>query len=243
LKIELCRNTSLTECIQERDTIAAQMAANAEKGSPRGEPEGEDPSIFESRVMGLNLCKLVFQTDIFKEDIRKGYMMDPFFRKVIEKMRTHPSFEIKEGIIWMKNRGGEDIVCIPSTILADTTLKTKILDQAHQVVGHYGPQRMSDYIRCWYWWLHIYTDTKKFCKSCKTCMQAKGEYQKPMGKLHLLPIATRPWDSIGMDFIGPLPQVDRYNYLWVVICHMTSMVHLIPVNMKTTVSQLSNIYV
>jgi len=74
-------------------------------------------------------------------------------------------------------------------------------------------------------------------------MQAKGEYQKPMGKLHPLPIATRPWDSIGMDFIGPFQQVDGYNYLWVVICHMTSMVHLIPVNMKMTASQLSNIYV
>jgi len=56
-----------------------------------------------------------------------------------------------------------------------------------------------------------------------------GEYQNPAGKLHLLPIATRPWKSIGMDFIGPFPEVNRYNYLWVVICRMTSMVHLIPV--------------
>ena len=39
-------------------------------------------------------------------------------------------------------------------------------------------------------------DTEKFCKSCKICAQAKGEYQKPAGKLHLLPIATRPWKSI-----------------------------------------------
>jgi len=33
------------------------------------------------------------------------------------------------------------------------------------------------------------------------------------------------------------------NYLWVVICRMTSMVHLIPVNTKMTMSQLSAIYV
>jgi len=61
-------------------------------------------------------------------------------------MGTHPSFKMKNKIIYTKNRG-EDIVCIPSTILAETTLRTRILDQAHQVVGHYGPQRMSDYIR------------------------------------------------------------------------------------------------
>jgi len=86
-------------------------------------------------------------------------------------------------------------------------------------------------------------DTEKFCKLCEICAQAKGEYQKPAGKLHPLPIATRPWESIGMDFIGPFLEVNGYNYLWVVICRMTSMVHLIPVNTKTTVSQLSTIYV
>jgi hypothetical protein len=74
------------------------------------------------------------------------------------------------------------------------------------------------------------------------CAQAKGEYQKPVGKLHPLPIATRPWESRGMDFIGPFPEVEGYNYLWVIICHMSSMVHLIPVHMTTTASQLSVIY-
>jgi len=86
-------------------------------------------------------------------------------------------------------------------------------------------------------------DTEKVCKLCEICTQAKGEYQKPAGKLHPLQIATRPWELIGMDFIGPFPEVNGYNYLWVVICRMTSVVHLVPVNMKTTASQLSTIYI
>jgi hypothetical protein len=45
-----------------------------------------------------------------------------------------------------------------------------------------------------------------------------------------------------MDFIGPFPEVDGYNYLWVVICRLTSMVHLVPVSTMTTASQLSVIY-
>ena len=105
----------------------------------------------------------------------------------------------------------------------------------------YRQQRVSDYIRQWYWWPHIYMDTEKFCKSCEICTQAKGEYQKPVGKLHPLPIVTRPWELIGMDFIGPFPEVNGYDYLWVVICRMTSMVHLVPVNTKRTASQLSTI--
>ena len=125
----------------------------------------------------------------------------------------------------------------------DTNLRTRILDQAHQVVGHYGPQRMADYIWHWYWWPGLFKLTDKFCKSCETCVQAKGEYQQPAGKLHLLPLTMRPWESIGMDFVGPFPEVDRFNYLWVIICRMSSMVHLVPVNMTTTASQLSVIYI
>jgi len=98
-------------------------------------------------MKGANLHELTSQTDTFEEDIQRGCKTDPFFRNVIKKMGTHPSFKIKNKIIYMKNRGGKDVVCVPSTILAETTLKTRILDQGHQVVGHYGPQRMPDYIR------------------------------------------------------------------------------------------------
>ena len=46
-----------------------------------------------------------------------------------------------------------------------------------------------------------------------------------------------------MDFIGPFPESDGFDYLWVIICRLSSMVHLIPVNTTTTASQLSPIFV
>jgi hypothetical protein len=82
-------------------------------------------------------------------------------------------------------------------------------------------------------------DLCEFCESCEACTQAKGSTKKPMGKLHPLPIPTKPWDSIGIDFIGPFPKSKGFNYLWVVICRMTSMVHLIPVHTKITATELS----
>jgi hypothetical protein len=85
-------------------------------------------------------------------------------------------------------------------------------------------------------------DLQEFCKTCEACSHAKGSTQKPMGKLHPLPIPVKPWDSIGMDFIGPFPESKGSNYLWVIICRMTSMVHLIPVHTKNTATDLSWIY-
>jgi hypothetical protein len=58
----------------------------------------------------------------------------------------------------------------------------------------------------------------------------------------MLPIPTKPWDFIGMDFIGPFPEAKGFNYLWAIICRRTSMVHLIPVHTTMKASNLSWIY-
>ena len=45
-----------------------------------------------------------------------------------------------------------------------------------------------------------------------------------------------------MDFVGPFPESKGFNYLWVIICHMTSMAHLIPLHTKLKESELSWMY-
>jgi hypothetical protein len=84
--------------------------------------------------------------DTFKEDIHKGYPDDKVFRKILPKVDRHLMFSMKNRMIWAQNRGGEDAVCVPSTRSQDMTLRTRIIDQAHQVVGHFGPQQTIDYI-------------------------------------------------------------------------------------------------
>ena len=84
---------------------------------------------------------------------------------------------------------------------------------------------------------------QKLCQSFVTHVRFVREIsritQKPAGPLHSLPV---PWESIGMDSIGPFPESHGFNYLWVVVCRLTSMVHLIPVRTDTMASQLSWIY-
>ena len=46
-----------------------------------------------------------------------------------------------------------------------------------------------------------------------------------------------------MDFVGPFPKSQGYDYLWVIICRLTSMVHLVPVNTTIKASELSSIYI
>ena len=46
-----------------------------------------------------------------------------------------------------------------------------------------------------------------------------------------------------MDFVGPFPELNGNDYLWVVICHLTSMVHLVLICTTTTASDLAWLYI
>jgi hypothetical protein len=93
-----------------------------------------------------------------------------------------------------------------------------LLTQSHTTLGHYGETRTSEYVRRWFWWPKIGRDITKFCDSCGTCNMSKTQTAKPVGRLHSLPVPLRPWESVGMDFVGPFPPCLGYDYLLVVIC-------------------------
>jgi hypothetical protein len=62
----------------------------------------------------------------------------------------------------------------------------------------------------------------------------KTSTQRPKGLLHSLPISDRPWQLIGIDFMGPLPRSNDCDCLMVIIDRLTSQVHLVPTTTTVT---------
>ena len=58
---------------------------------------------------------------------------------------------------------------------------------------------------------------EEYCKTCSICVTEKDTNSKPAGLLHSLPIPDSLWQSIGMDFMGPLLKLNNFDYLLVVI--------------------------
>jgi len=236
------QSNRLAEHQEEHDVRTAELAAAPEPAN--GAPVAvaateEDPTVFESRARGEHLVAKLTANDSFLADIRSGYEHNLLFAKVLKQPDQHAAFTIRDQLIWSHNRGREQVLCVPLTKMGCQSLHGIIIDQAHTIVSHFGPQRTTDYAWWWYWWPRIHHEVHKFCNSCQVCLKVKEDARPLQGLLHSLPIPTQPWQSISMDFIGPFPEIDGYNYLWVVICRMINMVHLIPVNTKTTASQLS----
>ena len=92
-----------------------------------------------------------------------------------------------------------------------------IIDHPHNIIGYFGQFKTAQYIRRYFWWQSMSHNIESYCKSCGICTTSKDANSKPTGLLHSLPIPDRPWQSIGLDFMGPLPKSNNFDYLLVII--------------------------
>jgi hypothetical protein len=173
---------------------------------------------------------------------REAYPEDKLFGKIMSKPKDHPSFTVADKLIHRKNNSGNRVLCIPDCNVRGRKLTELVIDQAHRVVGHMGTRITENYVRQYFWWATLGTDVKTFCESCSVCQATKTSNQRPQGLLHTLPIPTKPWSSIGMDFVGPFPMVENLDYIWVILCRLTSLVHLIPLRTTNTAAQLAPLF-
>jgi hypothetical protein len=243
---------SSTQALQE--AVEPRVIESQEINStptPSSEPDetavgGSDPHVdsFDDDSMTPLPDTLARSTKDLARLIAEGYRKDTLFAKVLEHPDHHKvlHWNPDEQVVTTTNRKGDTVLCIPRGITRGVSLVEKVITEAHRVVGHLGATRTSDYIRRWYWWPSLVHDVDLFVQSCSKCLTTKSDHRKAMGLLHSMPIPRFPWDSIGMDFVGPFPESHGYDYLWIVICRLTSMVHLIPIKTTTKASELAEIY-
>jgi len=239
------KNKRMTEQKEARRMEAEEMATNAErsKGEDLSESLGDDPSLLESAGSSPDLPNHIRAKPGLEGTISAGYKNDSVLSKVFEEPKHFATFRVRDNLIYTDNRGGEEVLCVPHAKYEGDTIIAMIIAQAHQILGHLGAQRTADYVCRWYWWPKLGREIDKYCRSCAICQAMKTNNQRPKGLLHSMPIPTRPWGSIAMDFVGPFPPSEGFDYMWVMLCRLTSMVHLVPVNMTIRASQLACVYV
>lgn len=67
----------------------------------------------------------------------------------------------------------------------------------------------------------MYADTKNWVASCKSCAERKQPKGSPAGELQPTSV-SRPWQRLGIDFVGPLPTTKRGNcYILVFVDYLT----------------------
>ena len=82
----------------------------------------------------------------------------------------------------------------------------------------------------------------RYVKDCVMCSVSKPSNRK-LGLYTPLPIPSRPWESVSMDFVGGLPQSRKvHDYLYVVGDHFNKLCILMPCKKKITAEQTASIF-
>ncbi|KAF7348752.1 Retrovirus-related Pol polyprotein from transposon 17.6 [Mycena venus] len=212
---------------------------------PRSGPTtalGDDFEFLDDSL--LNVVNSGWQGLDLKDFISGKYAEDPFFEKILATLKAFRNFEVEEGLIYLKETDNR-VLCIPKLEYEGQNLREIIIAEAHSLLAHLGLKKMLDYLWDHFWWKEIVDDTRSYCESCSTCKRSKPSNQKPYGFLHSLNPPSEPWDSMGVDFVGPLPESKNrngvFNSLAVVIDLLTGMVHLIPTCINYTARQMAEL--
>ncbi|KAJ2968610.1 hypothetical protein NUW54_g13166 [Trametes sanguinea] len=179
------------------------------------------------------------------ECLRNRYAEDPYFKRILEAPEHFTGFEYVDGLLYEKHGEATYRLCIPDIRVGSRKLREVLLKSAHSVLAHLGTRKTLEYLRSEVWWPEIVADTAAYCRTCGVCATTKSSTSRPLGLLKTMPVPRRPWQFIGIDFVGPLPASDNrlgsFDMICVIIDQLTSMVHLVPTQQTYTASDIAEV--
>lgn len=98
--------------------------------------------------------------------------------------------------------------------------RNDVLSRMHEppLAGHMGILKTYKRICQKYYWPKLRYDVAKFVRKCTVCAAHKSDQGGPRGFMTPQPRATRPWEIIATDLMGPLPRSKSgYRFILVVV--------------------------
>ncbi|KAG9223377.1 hypothetical protein CCMSSC00406_0009268 [Pleurotus cornucopiae] len=127
---------------QEADKIGQANTPTVDERETRD----SDPTVFESADKGNNLRADLAAHAGFTTSVRMNSATDHMLSKIIDKPTEYPKFKVKDRLVWVHNVGSEYVFCLPSGDFNGVPLRSMAIEQAHEVVGHFGPAKTTEYL-------------------------------------------------------------------------------------------------
>jgi len=160
---------------------------------------------------------------------------------VEEKKGTYKRYTIENKLLYYRTDETEPWrLCLP-----DTEFRRTIIHENHDlpIAGHPGFVQTYSKIARAYYWPGMHKDIRRHTKECDACQRTKPSTQPPSGELRPLPIPSRPWQSIDMDYLMPVPESKNgHNAILVIVDRLTKMAHFIPTTDKVTAKETAELF-
>ena len=157
--------------------------------------------------------------------------------------------EQQEGYHWVEQllfRTRQDVVgdtveqlCLPKPY------RNRCLTLTHDRFGHAGRNRMTQYIRRYFYWPSLTADSAKHVKLCETCQKADKSAPKKM-MMQTRELVSVPSERVAIDIVGPFPVARGwFRYLLTCLDMATRWPEAIQLRKTTTaiiIQQLTHIF-
>jgi len=144
----------------------------------------------------------------FLDDICTGYVHDVWCSRLISDVKNKKldfklDVSLCNGLLFTGNH-----LIIPHF----KGLREQIFCLAHNNLGHFGGDKTYENLHREFYWPHMQRDLiQGYIPSCSECQRNKSRMTKPAGPLHPLAIPDGHFQSVAMDFVGPLPMDDGFD--------------------------------
>uniref|UniRef100_A0A8C7WWZ3 Gypsy retrotransposon integrase-like protein 1 n=1 Tax=Oryzias sinensis TaxID=183150 RepID=A0A8C7WWZ3_9TELE len=119
--------------------------------------------------------------------------------------------------------------CPKNRLFVPQSLRSRVIHWAHASLlsCHPGVRRTMHAISRRFWWPSMGSEVREYVAACSVCARNKSSTGRRMGLLQPLPIPSRPWADISMDFVTGLPPSRGHTTVLTVVDRFSKMVRFI----------------
>ncbi len=120
--------------------------------------------------------------------------------------------------------------CPPNRLFVPEGLRSSVIQWGHcsNVACHPGVSRTRSLVKQRFWWPLMARDVHDFVLACSVCATGKSSNRPPDGLLQPLPVPSRPWSHIALDFVTALPPSQGHTVVLTVVDRFSKAAHFIP---------------
>ncbi|KAL4568842.1 hypothetical protein LXL04_024459 [Taraxacum kok-saghyz] len=168
--------------------------------------------------------------DQLKEELQKDEFINKIKTELGRDPGSHQGFSVFQGNLLFKKR-----LVIP----AKSALISEIISEFHNspIEGHSGEKKTYQRAVAEVYWVGMRRDIVDHVRKCIVCTQHKSLTSAPAEPI---PLPTRLWEEITMDFIEGLPRSEGWDVILVVVDRLSKYGHFIPLPHPFTASTVAN---
>ena len=169
-------------------------------------------------------------------DIRQAALTDTAYYKPLMSRAEHLGLVVRDGLVYSP----AGLLYIPK----DEAIRATLMREVHDgpTGGHLGREKTYARLTAQVYWQGVYHSVRDYVRSCVSCAQNKANQRTAADLLHPLPIPARRWETISLDFVGPLPKTKwGHDFLLVVVDKFSKLVHLIACTQEVTAADVAQL--